>query len=433
MSRQYGISVPLRNINSLQRVAAQLKEAVEFLLGQRGSLQEDADVGVGVAPPTSPPPDETGATAYAIGFTNNVQNYNPGVTTPTQATRIPLQTTTKSLNVTMQPFAFQPLQDGDYYADCRLTFSPNGLNEIWYAAIFQNDVQISVTLEINNESLTERYVSLLAGVIVTANDLIDFRLWPQNDTDTGTITLCEFFLGGIQTKPAEELPGSDHEQRITNLENQMALIVPQLNTHTSQITTLQAEQVTQDSRLDAIEAEQDIQNNRLDATEHNQGEIVDAINFLLDGTHAFGYVETRYRHSPANNGNNTNTRITFDTTTTLSNVSQVGNYGFTPQYEGDYHIIAHLNFEADSSGDEWRMRAYNNNVPFGDEFRFKPDEVGGGVFALFTLQTAGHFVPGDVIDLRLWPKDSGKRGWIESYSYQFTGLGLIDPDWQPTI
>lgn len=362
---------------------------------------------------------EAGNAAFSIGFTNNVQNYAPGVTTPTQATRIPLQTTTKSLNVTMQPFAFQPLQDGDYYVDYRLTFAPNGNNEIWYTAVFQNDVQISVTLEINNESLTTRYSTVLAGAIITANDLIDIRLWPQFDSDTGTIELCEFFLGGIQTQPAEELPGSDHEQRITDLENQMAIIAPMVQAHETEINAIQVEQVTQ--------------NNRLDTLESNMSEVVDAINFILDGTHAFGDVVTRYRHAPSTNPNNTNTRLTFDTTRALSNVTQVSDYGFTPLYEGDYIIVVTIRFAPDSSGDEWNLRFYDNGSPLGDTFSFKPDEVSGGEQVLFTFQGAGLFHVGDVIEVRMWPNSSGKGGWIEDFTYQFTGLGLIDPDWQPTI
>ena len=377
--------------------------------------------------------------SYAIGYTDDAQ-WVPNVATPTSAARIPMETHSVAMNITTAPFNLTVLAAGDYNVDVRLNFEPDAQNDLWNLAAFLDDVQIGNTFQFNSRDYPELYLTWMVGFTAPQNGVVDVRLWPQVATDQGTIRQYTYSLVGVAVEPPEPLPGSELEQRVTDLENQMAVIGPMVQAHETEINALQsdvaaiqAEQITQNNRLTAIEAEQVVQNGRLDSLEYNQGEIVDAINFLLDGTHAYGYSTTRYRHAPANNGNNTNTRLTFDTTTALSNVDQAGDYGFMPQYEGDYHIIVHLNFEADSSGDEWRMQAYDGSTPLGDVFEFKPDEVGGGTFAQFTLQTAGLFQVGDVIDLRLWPKDSGKGGWIESYSYQFTGMGLIDPDWQPTI
>lgn len=174
--------------------------------------------------------------------------------------------------------------------------------------------------------------------------------------------------------------------------------------------------------------------NRVGALEQGRQTLLDRIANLeqdvlrlYDGTHAYGESSARYRWTPSNNPSNGNTRISFDTVLAQSNMDHPDDYTFSPQFEGDFAIFAYLNFEADSSGDEWRMQAYDNGGAIGRRFNFKPDEIGGGVFAQFFLQTAGFFQAGDAIDLRLWPKDSGKRGWIESFSYQMVGLGLVDP------
>lgn len=171
-----------------------------------------------------------------------------------------------------------------------------------------------------------------------------------------------------------------------------------------------------EARVEALEAHQSIQ------------DVV--LNFLLDGTHAFGFQSVRYRHSPSNSPNNS-ARVSFDTVTALSNITHPNSFSFSPSYEGDFTVFVRLNFEADSSGDEWRLQAYQNGSPIGRTFEFKPDEIGGGVFADFFLQAAGYFNVGDDIDIRLWPKDSGKRGYIESFTYQMVGLGLVDPQFSP--
>ena len=163
---------------------------------------------------------------------------------------------------------------------------------------------------------------------------------------------------------------------------------------------------------------------RLVALEETQQRLVDTVTFILDGTHAFGYEDTRYRHAPATSPSNPNTRLSFSNTSVLSNVTHPDSYSFSPQYEGDFTIFAYLNFEADSSGDEWYIQGFRNGSGIGDPFFFKPDEVGGGTYVQFFLQHVDHFEIGDVVDLRLWPDDSGKGGFVESFTYQMVGLGI---------
>ena len=375
--------------------------------------------------------------SYAIGFTDDAF-WNPAVGTPTAATRIPMETHSVAMNIITAPFELTILAAGDYSVDVRLQFEASAQNDVWNLAVFLDGLQVDNALQFNSRDYPEQYLTWMVGFNAPQNGVVDVRLWPASAPDTGTIRQYTYSLVGVAVEPPDPLPGSDLEQRVTDLENQMAVIAPLVQAHETEINALQtdvaaiqAEQIIQNGRLDAIEAEQITQNGRLDSLEYNQGEIIDALNWLADGTHAHGRVDARYRHAPANNGNNTNTRLTFDVTDALSNVTQVSNYGFTPQYEGDYHILVTIRFAPDSSGDEWRIQGYQNGSALGDTFEFKPDEVSGGTQVLFTFQAAGYFNVGDVIDVRLWPKDSGKGGWLEDYSYQFEGLGLIDPDWQP--
>ena len=377
--------------------------------------------------------------SYAIGYTDDAQ-WVPNVATPTQAARIPMETHSVAMNITTAPFNLTILAAGDYNVDVRLNFEPDAQNDLWNLAVFLDDVQTGNTLQFNSRDYPEMYLTWLVAFTAPQNGVVDVRLWPQVATDQGTIRQYTYSLVGVAVEPPDPLPGSELEQRVTDLENQMAIIAPMVQAHETEINALQsdvaaiqAEQITQNNRLDAIEAEQIVQNGRLDSLEYNQGEIVDAINFLLDGTHAFGTLAGSYRHAPANSGSNPNTRLTFDTTTALSQVTQVGNYAFAPQYEGDYHVLVTIRFQPDSSGDEWWIQGYNNGSPIGSPFWFKPDEVSGGEQVLFTFQFGGYFDVGDAIEVRMWPDDSGKGGQMHSYGYQFLGLGLIDPDWQPTI
>ena len=215
------------------------------------------------------------------------------------------------------------------------------------------------------------------------------------------VSVNQLARGGTPEIPPELL---ELEQRVTDNENDIAQLQITVQAHETRLNNL----------------------------EYNMQEVVDVINFLLDGTHAQGRVASRYRHAPSTNPTNTNTRLTFDTTDSLSLMTQVGDYGFTPLYEGDYFILATLRFAPDSSGDEWNLRFYENGSPIGDTFTFKPDEVSGGEQVMMTFQGAGLFQVGDTIDTRLWPNSSGKGGWVETYTYSMIGLGLIDPDWQPT-
>ena len=362
--------------------------------------------------------------SYAIGFTDDSQ-WVPNVSTPTQAARIPMETHSVSMNVITAPFNLTVLAEGDYNVDVRLNFEPDAQNDIWNLAVFLDDVQTGNTFQFNSRDYPEMYLTWMVGFTAPENGVVDVRLWPQVGTDQGTIRQYTYSLVGVAVTPPESLPGSDLEQRVTNLENQMAVIAPMVQAHETEINDLQ-------TRMTAVEAEQIVQNGRLDTLEYNQGEIVDAINFLLDGTYAFGTLVGSYRHAPANSGSNPNTRLTFDTTTALSQVTQVSNYGFSPLYEGDYHVFVTIRFQPDSSGDEWWIQGYNDGTPIGSPFWFKPDEVSGGEQVLFTFQFGGYFDVGDVIEVRMWPDSSGKGGQMHIYGYHFRGLGLIDPDWQPT-
>ena len=319
MARSFGITSPRANVASLQRTTLQLKEAVESLLGQRGTLIEDV-----------------------VASLSSSGGGDPG---DLEARVEALETTTAGHT----------------------------------AAIINLDNRLDV-----------------AEVDIS-----------QNTSDIGALTT-----------------------RVTNIEAEQI-------TQNGRLDSIETEQVTQNGRLDAIEVEQITQNNRLtslesrmDTAENQISNLIDAIYFILDGTHAFGYVSSRYRWSPPSNSGN-GSRLSFDSTAALSNITQPNNFSFSPQYEGDFHILVTLRFAPDSSGDEWNIQGFDNGTPIGSVFEFKPDEVSGGEQAMFTFQTAGYFHIGDVVDLRLWPNDSGKAGWIEGYTYQITGLGLIDHQFDP--
>ena len=226
-------------------------------------------------------------------------------------------------------------------------------------------------------------------------------------------------LRRIETAFRQSGGDSGLEARVEALEAQVAALDGRVSTNEANITVLDGRVSTNEANITALDG-------RVSTNEADIAALQAAVTFLYDGTHAFGYQSTRYRWTPPNSPTAA-ARISFDTVELLSNVTSPDAYSFSPQYEGDFTIFVRLNFEADSSGDEWRIQGFDNGVGIGPVFEFKPDEIGGGVYAQFFFQTASHFHVGDVVDLRLWPKDSGKRGYIEDFTYQMVGLGIEVP------
>ena len=115
--------------------------------------------------------------------------------------------------------------------------------------------------------------------------------------------------------------------------------------------------------------------------------------------------------------------MTFDTVTQQSHIDAVSDYGFSPQYEGDYNVNLGLTFEPDGDGDEWTVAVFDNGVQMGDGFTFKTKDIGSDLIVYASF--GGHMHPGDIIDARLWPSKNGKSGTVKAYSYDMDGRGIV--------
>ena len=215
MARRYGISAPVRNVESLQRVGAQLKDAVEGVLGYRGNLYADLDLPLGQRS------DFDGLLAYlealegrvslleervsflfdgtyAHGIASGVPFlWAPGVTTPTDATRLPVDLIEQLSNISHpNDYGFVPVYPADYTVSIDLRFEPDQNNADWVVAPFRNGVQLGGGVAFNSRDESILTISASIGTFLDAGDTFDVRLWPLSAVSTGDILLYSFDMEG---------------------------------------------------------------------------------------------------------------------------------------------------------------------------------------------------------------------------------------------
>ena len=213
MTSRYGISAPVRNVDSLQRVSSQLKEAIEAVLGYRGNLYAGSEFSDFENVLEYLDQVETRLTnlelltsflldgTYAYGFTDNTPLlWAPGVITPTLATRVPIDIVPQLSNVEhLDEFGFVPIYEADYKINISIRFEPDQNNRIWTAAIFKNNVQQGSGLVFNSRDLPVLSETAVFGVHLLPGETIDIRLWPADVSSSGDILNFDYDLEGRGT------------------------------------------------------------------------------------------------------------------------------------------------------------------------------------------------------------------------------------------
>lgn len=130
---------------------------------------------------------------YGFGYINANTLWSPGVNTPVDATRLPINNISIISNVTNPNlYSLAPQFSADYFVDIRIGFNLTAAqnNRIWNIAIFENGIQLGPGFDFNTRDYSDLFLTGHLGQHLDQGDLLDVRLWP--DDSSSSLTIYDF-------------------------------------------------------------------------------------------------------------------------------------------------------------------------------------------------------------------------------------------------